>query len=154
MRDFGVLEAPYNGYAVAGDEINRSAVQTNGELNYRVLSTPIEFSPSVGCSPLDVREVSTIKTPSEPENLGYEQSTNATNSEEKKQGGAERAHTPSLPSIISTQFESNGDVELLEALPHLHQDLLGEGNLVLRKQIEESDAELIVSETSSGERTF
>jgi hypothetical protein len=133
--DLGVLEAPFDESSIAADEFNLIAVRKNSALNYQVLNTSIDFCPLIDCSLFDLRELKTVDSTPKHEHQDYKEIKNATDSEGTHQRGLEdRRRAPSFPEIISTQFEIQDDVGILGTRPPLHLD------------IEESDAELIVSE--------
>jgi hypothetical protein len=136
--------------------------KSSGEQNYEELmrevkenlgsgpdwpNSPIEFSSPIDRVLLDVRELNTVQDTSNSGHLGYEKTKNASGSEENyvvQDQASTQASTRSVPTIISTPFESNGDIGLLpipRSPPHLPLGLRDGNDPVNKKQIEESDAE-------------
>ncbi len=124
-----------DGFSVAADEINGIAVQQNDGLNYQVLDTSIDISF------LDLRELNSINGTPRPKHQNEEQTQNTIDPEQEKRSGGKGGSTHPFLSTISTQFQSNSDVGTPSSLPHSR----GDGDFESKKEIEESDAELIVS---------
>ena len=114
--------------------------------------SPIEVTTPTERTPFEVRELTPVHNTSNSGHLDYERRKNASISEEEVYVGEDEASAPSLPASISTRFESNGEagtISVPRAPPQLYLGLRDNAELVNKPKIEESDAELIVSENGS-----
>lgn len=129
----------------------------NDERSHKELRKPIEFSS------FDTREPCAVRSSLTPEHLSYGQGRDGTDSESKEDED-DLSGTSPLSSVNSSQSDSNGKPGIYSTPPRLHLYLQDGDDPVSKKlieesdadktHIEESDAELIVSENSSSINPF
>jgi hypothetical protein len=119
--------------------------------------SPIEVITPTERRPFGVRVLNAVNNTSNSAQLDYGRRKSASVSQEDVYVGEDQASTPSLSASKSTRFESNGEVGTISiprSPPQLYLELRSNAELVNKPKIEESDAELIVSENSSLQGNF
>lgn len=119
--------------------------------------SPIEVTTPTERTPFGVRELNAVNNTSNSGQLDYGRRKSASVSQEDIYVGEDQASTPSLSASISTRFESNGEagtISIPQSPPQLYLELRDNAELVNKPKIEESDAELIVSENGSFQGNF
>ncbi len=114
--------------------------------------SPIEVTTPTEQLSFGVRELNAVHNTLNSGHLDYGRRKNLSISEEEVYVGEDQASTHSLSASISTRFESNGEagtISIPRSPPQLYLELRDNTELVTQPKIEESDAELIVSENGS-----
>jgi hypothetical protein len=131
--------------------------QVKKNLNAEQHNSPIEVTTPTERRPFGVRVLNAVNNTSNSAQLDYERRKSASVSQEDIYVGEDQASTPSPSASISTRFESNGEagtISIPRSPPQLYLELRDNAELVNKPKIEESDAELIVSENSSLQGNF
>jgi hypothetical protein len=119
--------------------------------------SPIEVTTPTERTPFGVRELNAVHNTSNSGHLDYGRRKSASLSQEDVYVGEHQASTPPLSASISTSSKSNGEagtISIPRSPPQLYLELRDNAELVNKPKIEESDAELIVSENSSLQGNF